>query len=84
MSTEEKRELTSADKKNLARISKLGKADKDKVNDWEKDFLKKLNERYSKYADSIFLSEKQSAVLAKIVAALDKPDDSDLPDPNDE
>ena len=80
MSTEDKRELTKADKANLARVSKLSKSDKDKVNDWEKEFLKKLNERYSKYKDEIFLSEKQSAVLAKIVAALDKPDDSDLPD----
>ncbi|SCC95249.1 hypothetical protein THIX_90018 [Thiomonas sp. X19] len=81
---EDKRELTKADKANLARVSKLSKADKDKANDWEKEFLKKLTERFDKFKDKVFLSEKQSAVLAKIVAALDKPDDSDLPDPNDE
>uniref|UniRef100_E6PQ00 Uncharacterized protein n=1 Tax=mine drainage metagenome TaxID=410659 RepID=E6PQ00_9ZZZZ len=82
--SEDKRELTKADKANLARVSKLSKADKDKANDWEKDFLKKLVERFDKFKDKVFLSEKQSAVLAKICAELDKPDDSDLPNPNDE
>ena len=77
---EDKRELTSADKKNLARISKLSKADKDKLDDWQSEFVKNQAERFDKFKDKVFLSEKQSAVLAKICAELDKPDDSDLPD----
>ena len=81
---EDKRELTSADKKNLARISKLSKADKDKLDDWQSEFVKNQAERFDKFKDKVFLSEKQSAVLAKICAELDKPTDDDLPDPNDE
>lgn len=84
MSTEEKRELTSADKKNLARISKLGKAEKAQLDDWQREFVKNQAERFDKFKDKLFLSEKQSQALAKIVAELDKPEDSDLPDPNDE
>ncbi|MDE2129518.1 MAG: hypothetical protein KGJ74_07615 [Betaproteobacteria bacterium] len=80
---EDKRELTKADKANLARISKLSKTDKDKLTDWEKEFTKNQGARFEKFKDKVFLSEKQSSALAKIVAALDKPDDSDLPDPDE-
>ncbi len=79
---EDKRELTAADKANLARVSKMTKAEKAGATDWEKDFLKSLGERYAKWKDKVFLSEKQSQALAKIVAALDAPDGDDLPDPN--
>ncbi|SCC94432.1 hypothetical protein THIX_60490 [Thiomonas sp. X19] len=80
--TEDKRELTAADKHNLARVARMTKAEKAAATDWEKDFLKKLGERYAKWKDKVFLSEKQSAALAKIVAALDAPPEDDLPDPN--
>ena len=84
MSTEneDKRELSAADKRNLARVAKMTKAEKAAATEWEKDFLKKLGERYTKWKDKVFLSEKQSQALAKIVAALDAPDGDDLPDPN--
>lgn len=84
MSTEheDKRELTSQDKHNLARVAKMTKAEKAAATDWEKDFLKSLGERYAKWKDKVFLSEKQSQALAKIVAALDAPPEDDLPDPN--
>ncbi len=40
----------------------------DKLNAWEADFMKQLNERYEQYGERTKLSDKQMAALQKIAA----------------
>ncbi len=50
---------------------KLAQSEKEKLNDWEKDFIKRLYD-LSNHCPNLVLSEKQADTLKKIISKLTK------------